>query len=322
MPRQVPFGRQQMKTRNWWVAAWGVWMLTAGAIFAQAKAAPDKGTAKKAAKPKPFVLVKKPDGKPLLSYELAKIAEALKLDEAQQRLVADSVEVARLAVEDWKKTNDAKVKELEAQRQKLYEQRNKLGEQVQALSREYYRLQGVWRTKVAEVLTADQMAEWIRHQFGEPLRHYPTTYKFTEEQKTKARALQDAAVRKALAMPLEQRRAAMAKMAEDLRQAVRALVTPEQRKQRGISSMSYYVRSHLRRAKLTKEQEGQVAALVTQEAGEAAKRAERVAQLYKELEDLRKRSAGSSAFYREVVEKAKKTILTDPQRAALAPKSK
>ena len=303
-----------MKTRNWWAPGLIVWMLASGAIFAQG--VPDKakspGAADKTKKAKPFQLVKKADGTPLLSYELTKVAQALRLDEAQQRLVADSVEVANLRAADWKKANEPKLKELEAQRDKLYEQ-------IKALNSEYSRLRAARHTKVAEVLTADQMEKWIRHQLGEPMQYYSTNYKFTEEQTKKAKALEDAAVQQILSAPKEQRAALIEKISDDLRHAVRDLVTLEQRQRRYARSAMYYVTSHLRGVELTKEQEGQMQALVADEIKAAAEKAERVRQLYQELEKLRKESStGSSSFYRALADKVKKTILTDPQRAALS----
>ena len=304
-----------MKARDWWAPGLAVWLLTSGAIFAQAPAAPAKakpgGAAKKPAKPKPFDLVKKADGTPLLPYELVRVAQAIRLDAAQQRMIADSVEVARLALADWQKVNDPKLEEMKKQYEKLYAQR-------EAMKREESRLQGAWRLKVAEVLTAKQTALWVRYQLEERIRHYPTSYKFTAEQKQKTEALVAAAVEKALAVPAAKRREERYKISQDLRTAVRALVKPAQRRHREVTSAAYYVTSHFQRLKLTKEQQQQVKDLVTKETEVVSKRAARVAELYKELEALRKMtSSGSSSFYRALREKARKAVLTDAQRAAL-----
>jgi len=294
-------------------------LLTSGAVFAQAAAA-DKAKggagAKKTPEPKPFELVKKADGKPLLPYELVKVAEAIRLDAAQQRMIADSVEVARLALADWQKVHDPKMEELKKQYEKLYAER-------EALRREYHRLQNAWRLKVAEVLTAGQTAQWVRYQLEERVRHYPTSYKFTAEQKQKTEQLLAVAVGKMLALPAAKRREATYKISEELRTAVRALVKPAQRRQREMNSATHYVSNHFQRLKLTQGQQQKIKDLVTKETAVAGQRTARAAAIHKELEALRKlTSSGSSSFYRALREKAKKTILTDPQRAALEAKSR
>jgi mRNA-degrading endonuclease RelE of RelBE toxin-antitoxin system len=242
---------------------------------------------------------------------VVRVAQAIRLDTAQQRMIADSVEVARLALADWQKANEPKMEELKKQYEKLYEQRA-------AMKREESRLQGAWRLKVAEVLTAKQIALWVRYQLEERIRHYPTSYQFTAEQKQKTEALVAAAVEKALAVPAAKRREEMYNISQDLRTAVRALVTPAQRRQREVTSATYYINNHFERVKLTPEQQQQIKDLVAKETEAMSKKTQRVAELYKELEALRKTtSSGSSSFYRALREKARKAVLTDAQRAAL-----
>jgi Spy/CpxP family protein refolding chaperone len=247
---------------------------------------------------------------------LERLLKDLNLTEDQQKQVRQIMDTQRQAMENWRKENQAALKDLQKQLEDAKESGDKdkiktARQEIEKIEQSRKALHENLIKQLKDVLTPDQLEkarkflEQGREQFREehPALRMLEGLKaldLTEEQKTQARAILDQARKKTdAATDPKEKEAAMKAAREKIESDV--LTEPQRRKVRRLEGANALLKA-IQRLNLTDDQKKQIHAIMEDSKAQAEK-----AQTDREKMDI----------HRQAFKKVHDTVLTDQQRQEL-----